>query len=181
MSDGREVRSGRWTAEIEGDFVVFLIGMRVNRWRAVRQWLPVFKAMPPMLRELTADPESGLLGYRLVFAGPRSPMVVQYWRSVEHLQRYAHDPDRTHRPAWLRFFQRSWKAGAVGIWHETYVVPAGSYETVYGNMPPTGLGEVAELAPIDSRTSTAARRLARPARLDPVGVPGHHSLPDWSG
>lgn len=161
---GRDANRGRWTAEIEGDFVVFLIGMRVNRWRAVRQWLPVFTAMPAMLRELSADEDSGLLGYQLLFGGPRSPMVVQYWRSVEDLQRYAHDPDRAHRPAWLRFFQRSWKDGAVGIWHETYVVPAGSYETVYGNMPPVGLG-ASGLAPVGQRTDTAEQRLARPAKV----------------
>lgn len=161
MANGHEVRSGRWTAEVDGDFVVFLIGMRINRWRAVRQWLPVFTAMPKMLRELSADEESGLLGYRLLLGAPRAPMVVQYWRSAEHLQRYAHDPDREHRPAWLRFFQQSWKDGAVGICHETYLVPAGSYETVYGNVPPTGLGAVGDLAPVDSRTNSAARRLAR--------------------
>ena len=31
-----EIRQGRWTAEIEGDFVVFLIGARINRW-----WQPI--------------------------------------------------------------------------------------------------------------------------------------------
>lgn len=159
------VRSGRWTADIDGEFLIFLIGMRVNRWRAVRQWLPVFTAMPGMLRELQAQEDSGLLGYRLLFAGPRAPMVVQYWRSVEHLQRYAHDPGRAHRPAWLAFFRDSWKDGAVGIWHETYVVPAGSYETVYGNMPPTGLGQAGDLVPVERRTSTAARRLANSAEV----------------
>ena len=42
----------RVTAEIEGDFVVFLIGMRINKLWKVRTWLPVFVAMPRMLREL---------------------------------------------------------------------------------------------------------------------------------
>ncbi|MQA85108.1 MAG: DUF4188 domain-containing protein [Streptosporangiales bacterium] len=156
-----QLRKGRWTAEIEGDFVVFLIGMRINRLRSMRQWLPVFKAMPAMLRELSTDPESGLLGYRLMVAGPRSPMLVQYWRSFEHLRRYAGDPDRRHRPAWLAFFKDSWKDGSVGIWHETYVVPAGSYECVYGNMPPMGLGRAGELVSVDKRTATAAQRLGQ--------------------
>lgn len=160
----RDVRRGRWTTEIEGDFVVFLIGMRVNRWRAVRQWLPVFTAMPAMLRELSADEESGLLGYQLLLSGPRSPMVVQYWRSFEHLRRYAADRERGHRSAWLAFYQRSWKDGAVGIWHETYLVPAGSYECVYGNMPPTGLGAAGELVRVGTQKDTAEQRLARPAK-----------------
>ena len=42
--------SGRYTAEIEGDFVVFLIGMRLNRPWKVHQWLPVLTGMQPMLR-----------------------------------------------------------------------------------------------------------------------------------
>ena len=124
-----------------------------------RQWWPVFTAMPKMLRELSQDRNSGLLGYQLSLAGPRSPLVVQYWRSFEHLARYAGDPDQTHRPAWREFFRRSWKGGAVGIWHETYVVAAGSVEGVYGNMPPTGLGRATELVPVRSGGETAAQRL----------------------
>ena len=51
----------RRSAEIEGDFVVLIIGTHVNRWRDVRAWLPVFRAMPRMIRELEAAPELGLL------------------------------------------------------------------------------------------------------------------------
>ena len=39
-------------AEIEGDFVVFIIGMRVNRPWKLHKWVPVFLAMPRMLKEL---------------------------------------------------------------------------------------------------------------------------------
>ena len=28
-----DIRQGRWTAEIDGDFVVFVIGARINSWR----------------------------------------------------------------------------------------------------------------------------------------------------
>lgn len=61
----------RMTAEIEGDFVVFLIGMRINRLRRVSKWLPVFLAMPRMLRELERNLEAGLLGANLYFDTPR--------------------------------------------------------------------------------------------------------------
>ena len=75
----------------------FLIGMTVNKpWR-VDAWLPVFAAMPGMLAELSRDPDSGLLGYRLVLGG-RGPTVVQYWRSVEQLYAYASDTTSRHRP-----------------------------------------------------------------------------------
>ncbi len=41
---------GRMMATIEGDFVVFLIGMRVNYWWKVHKWWPVAMAMPRMPR-----------------------------------------------------------------------------------------------------------------------------------
>jgi hypothetical protein len=49
--------------------------------------------------------------------------------------------------------------GAVGIWHETYVVPAGNTETIYGNMPLLGLGHVQGVVPVGKRGDTAAERL----------------------
>src|SRR5690242_10068087 len=128
------IERGRHTATIDGDFVVFLIGMRINQPRRVRLWLPVLKAMPAMLAELDRHREAGLLGYEraLMFGGPA---VVQYWRSFEHLERYARDADAEHLPAWKRFNQAARDSGAVGIWHETYKVRAGEYETIYGSMP----------------------------------------------
>lgn len=76
--------------------VVFLIGMRVNRWRAVRHWLPVIAAMPRMLKELSRDGESGLLGLRGLGGGPRVHGVVQYWESHEKLLAYASAQGREH-------------------------------------------------------------------------------------
>ena len=46
----------RMTAEIDGEVVVFLIGMRINRMWKIHKWFPVAMAMPRMLRELQADP-----------------------------------------------------------------------------------------------------------------------------
>ena len=51
----------RMAAEMEGEFVVFLIGMRINKPWKLHKWLPVFLAMPKMLKELEAHPESGFL------------------------------------------------------------------------------------------------------------------------
>jgi hypothetical protein len=43
-------------ASIKGDFVVFLIGMRINKPWKVSKWLPVFLAMPRMIKELEKLP-----------------------------------------------------------------------------------------------------------------------------
>ena len=115
------VHPERMTAEIEGDFVVFLIGMRVKKPWKIHKWLPVAFAMPRMLKELAANPESGYLGS---FSG--SKVIVQYRRSFEALEAYARNQDQEHWPAWVAFNKRMAKSrGDVGIWHETYLVRAG--------------------------------------------------------
>jgi len=162
---------GRHSAQLDGDFVVFLIGMRLNRPRKVHQWWPVSAGMSRMLRDLHRHPGKGLLGAHagLLHGGP---MVVQYWRSFEHLDRFARDPAGLHLPAW-RWFNRAVKAsGDVGIWHETYLVRAGAYEAIYGNMPRIGLAGAGDHVTIARRGQSAARRVGVSAG-DEVAVPGY--------
>ena len=150
--------AGRRVAHIDGDFVVFLIGMRINRpWRPDK-WLPVFRAMGPMIEELEADGESGFLGAArgFMFGGPA---LVQYWRSFEHLDRYARRRDARHLPVWREFNQRVRDSGDVGIWHETYGIRAGSYETIYSGMPPFGLGKAGRLVAASGSRETARLRM----------------------
>jgi hypothetical protein len=154
----RRVIERRVTAEIDGDFVVFLIGMRINRFLRPDKWLPVFVAMPRMIRELESRPEAGMLGAEYDLGSPRRPMVVQYWRSFEHLESYARGRDSRHWPAWVAFNERVGSSGDVGIWHETYLVSAGSYDSVYNNMPPLGLGAAGRLVPAAGRKASAAGR-----------------------
>jgi hypothetical protein len=161
----------RVTADVDGDFVVFRIGMRINAFWKVHKWLPVFIAMPRMLRELDADPESGLLGYQ-THLGVRNVMLTQYWRSFEELRTYARDSEGEHLPAWKRFTREIGSGGDVGIWHETFLVREGEYEAVYTNMPPFGLGEVGELIPASGRNETAAGRLGRAEDDGPVDADG---------
>lgn len=129
----------RVCAEIEGDFVVFLIGMRINKLWKVWKWWPVATAMPRMLIELSKNPSLGLLHARTL-AGFPVVTVIQYWRSFEALEAYAKSRDAAHLPAWREFNQAIGSNGDVGIWHETFVVKAGAFESVYNNMPRFGLG-----------------------------------------
>jgi hypothetical protein len=152
-----KIHPGRWRAQIDGDFVVFLIGMRINRPWQLRDWWFVFTAMPKMIKELEAHPEMGFMGaHQGLFYG--GPALVQFWRSFEELERYARNPHAEHLPAWRKFNQRVRDSGTTGIWHETYKVRAGEYESIYGNMPRVGLAGVAEHEPLGS-TSTAAKRI----------------------
>ncbi|MEP7346342.1 MAG: DUF4188 domain-containing protein [Gemmatimonadaceae bacterium] len=135
---------GRMMGKLDGDFVVFLIGMRVNRWWKFHKWVPVATAMPRMIRELQAHPECGCLGTEIYLG-----VIVQYWRSFDHLEEYARSKDKKHFPAWTAFNRnvRS-SSGDVGIWHETYLVHEGEYETVYGSMPRVGLARAGEHLPV---------------------------------
>ena len=160
----------RVTAEIEGDFVVFLIGMRINRFWKPWKWVPVAAAMPRMLKELEQGPDAGFLGYTQYLASPRSSVLVQYWRSFDHLESYARSKDAEHWPAWVAFNKRVGSSGDVGIFHETYLIPAGGYECVYNNVPATGLGAVTKLVPAAGRKATAAGRTGKREEPYPEGA-----------
>ncbi|MEL7110317.1 MAG: DUF4188 domain-containing protein [Pseudomonadota bacterium] len=149
---------GRMTAAIEGDFVIFLIGMRVHKLWKVWKWFPVFSAMPRMLMELGKNSDLGLLHSKTFFS-LRSPYLIQYWRSFEDLHAYSVNRDLEHLPAWRAFNKAIGTDGDVGIWHETYLIKAGQHETVYGNMPAVGLGVAGGLKPADGRNRSAKGRL----------------------
>jgi hypothetical protein len=149
---------GRFTAQIDGPFVVFIIGMRINKLLAFGKWVPVARAMGPMVEELLAHKELGLL-HAQAYAYWRGAALVQYWRSFEHLEKFAREPSLSHLDAWKRFNRAVGADGSVGIWHETYLVEADAYESVYGNMPRFGLAAAGEHLPAVGAKETARRRL----------------------
>jgi hypothetical protein len=146
----------RMAAEIDGDFVVFLIGARPNSKLRMLQALRDLggrRGMKHMLDYLVAHPEKGLLAYEMGF-----PTIVQYWRSFEHLEAFANNSDDPHLDAWRNYWRRVGRSGRTGIWHETYLVRAGEYEAIYGNMPAHGLGKAGRLVPI-AEASRARERI----------------------
>ena len=151
---------GRWTHQHDGEVVVFLIGIRVNKVAKVRAWWPAMAAMVPMIKELVADPSQGLLGYTQHF-NPRGATMVQYWKDLDSLIAYAQGSESAHRPAWTEFNRRARKAGgAVGIWHETLVVPAGRHESLYIDMPTQGLPAALNAVEATGRRQGARGRIA---------------------
>src|SRR4051794_9936487 len=172
---------GYITAEMEGDFVVFLIGMRVNKPWKLHKWIPVAMAMGPMLRELMRRKELGLMHFT-TWIGPRGPILVQYWRSVEQLESFARDARLPHHPAWKRWNRAVGDSGDVGVWHETYLVPAGGFGPLSDTIPPCGRGAAAQppklpRAPRPAAGPGAANGGApEPAAgepAEPVGADGH--------
>ena len=156
-----DIREGRWTAEIDGDFVVFLIGARINsKLQALRAFkdLGGSKGMRAMLDYLTEHPEKGLLGYETA-----GFTVIQYWRSFEHLEAFAKDKEDPHLEAWRNYWKRVGKSGRSGIWHETFWC-----------------------APVSTRRSTATCRREVSARRRSwcrwrkLSAPANGSWPRWA-
>ncbi len=151
---------GRYTAQMEGSFVLFIIGMRINYFWRIHQWLPVAMAMPPLVKALEKDPAKGYL-HGEFFRYKRGAAWVQYWKSFEDLERFARSPEEPHLAAWQMFNRKVSVNGSVGIWHETYRVESGQSESIYNNMPVFGLAKAGRHVPADAAYETARRRSGR--------------------
>jgi hypothetical protein len=146
-------------AEIEGGFRGLSHRRSFSKLHFARRLLDLGgrRGMKDMLDHLVARPEKGLLAYEMGL-----PTIVQYWRSFDHLEAFARGKDDPHLDVWRQYWRRVGKSSRTGIWHETYLVQAGQYEAIYGNMPAHGLGKAGRLVPA-SKTSTARLRVRAPA------------------
>ena len=138
----------RMAAEIDGEYVIYINGMRLNKLRALPKYLRAGFKAAKIFKRLEADPDSGFLGYLPAFMSLRGGAAIQYWRSLEDIKRFAQDPDDLHVPDWQWYNEAVGDNGELGFWAELYVVKDGSFETFYRNMPPIGLGEHGSLVPM---------------------------------
>lgn len=158
-------------ADLSGydEVVVFIVGTRPNSlWRVWKVW-PMYTAMFTMLRYLDAHPETGLLGVRACLTP--WPMLIQYWRSFDDLERFARDRNAPHLEPWRSYNRMARASADVGIWHETYRVRSSDLETIYANMPDIGLGKAVGSVPVRRGRDSAAARMGLRADQDPPGSP----------
>jgi hypothetical protein len=128
----------RVSAEMDREFVVFLIGIRIDRFWKVHRWLPVFRARKRMLEELAAHPESGYLSHN-----ESGGISILYWRTFEQLEYFTRDADKERWPAWAEFQEKLERSrGVLSEWRETYVIKPGQFETVYSGTRALGLNKV---------------------------------------
>jgi hypothetical protein len=142
-------------AEIEGDFVLYIDGFRLDRLRAIHTWFRAGRKIAAMFEELADDPDSGFLGYQPALQGVRGGGSIQFWRSLEDLQLFAHEPNDMHVLAW-KWVNENVRNGEVGFWAEIYLIEDGNYETFYREMPPKGLGSPTRLVPMADQTPASA-------------------------
>lgn len=154
---GNKIYNGRYTAGGSNEsFVVFIIGMRINQLYAFSKWIPVAKAMGPMIRELYENPQSGFLHSEFLFSW-RTITQIQYWKGFDELVAYAHG--NTHSLAWKEYNKKINNNGSVGIFHETYKIEKGASEAIYNNMPKIGLSKALSHKPVSKNTETANKRM----------------------
>ncbi|KAF8850542.1 hypothetical protein BDZ45DRAFT_731496 [Acephala macrosclerotiorum] len=98
-----------------------------------------------MYRDLeTHAEEYGFLGYSDYNANDVTKqgnlLSVMYFRSVEHVQKWAHG--KVHREGWEWWngIQGTGKTDCITIGHEIYSVPAGNWENIYVNSKPYDFG-----------------------------------------
>ena len=177
------INKGRSTADIEGDFFAFIIGARPNPLRLIRNLrdLGGNRGMKHMLDYLAEHGDIGLLGYEQLGIGS----WVQYWRSFDHLEAFAKNKGHPHLEVWRNYFKRVGKSARTGIWHESFLVRAGGYESIYTNMPDVGLAKASNVVAVGDST-TARNRLKttkawRPVGCDPTVSPTAASRPLFVG
>jgi hypothetical protein len=152
-----QVFPGRFTAEVSGPFVVFAIGMRLNRLYAIHKWFKPAIDTFRMVRLLGRKPPKGYLGGQLVYYW-RGIGMLQYWKTFGHLEEFAKDRSLPHADAWGNLLRQTQTDQTFGYWHETYQIEEGRYECIYGSMPKFGLAQAAShVALTESRDSARGR------------------------
>jgi len=152
------IYNGRYTAAMEKGVVVFLVGMRVNRFLAMRKWWPIFVSMKNMIVDLEMHPGKGMVASQTRISW-REIMVVTYWDSYEQLESYGRSKKEMHLGYWKKYNKNIGASGVVGIWHECYAVSPGDYECVYVNMPVTGLARSKDIRFLEAKDRLETSRL----------------------
>lgn len=165
LRNAHPVLRGRWTANIEGSFCVFLIGVILNGHIPNKEMDNMKRAFDDMVKELESDPEKfgylGGHGYSSQNIRVDGAMAVQYWRTQEQLMAYARNGMRKHIPA-MNWSSKVVKASDhIGFWHESFHVEDGAYECIYVNCPQMLLGKASSVIPAVGTRRTARGRLGK--------------------
>lgn len=132
--------------------VVFHVGAQVNHPMGFKApgAAKVGRNFMMLMQELMKNrDEHGVLGIDKwdgsESTNPNNTLSVMYFKDLESLHKFAHGP--LHRKAWDEFDAKTYPH--IGIYHETFEVPMGAFETIYLNCRPTLLG--AASVPVDGK------------------------------
>jgi len=174
---------GKYSAQLPGDdgkfgpkpaakgVTVLLIGAGANH--PLGLFAPGLKELGDyfngMLEELDekAD-EFGFLGSSTWIGNAKTSansfLNVMYFKTPEDLHRYAHS--EKHMKGWTWWSQVHAKYPHLSIFHETFAVPEGAYETIYMHMKPTLMAGTS--VPIKTEQGTEWRSTVVDATKSPL-------------
>ena len=130
--------TGQYSATTENPIVIFLIGIRINNLWGIHKWMPFVFRIFMLRKHLKNNNQTSLLNTKTWFSW-REIMLVQYWDSLESLEKFAHSKLEPHLESWREYNMQIGKNGSLGVWHETYFIDKKHFECIYHNMPRTGL------------------------------------------
>ncbi|CAI5464509.1 unnamed protein product [Closterium sp. Yama58-4] len=163
--NGMDIFQGRMAGKMDGDFCLFLIGARANNpFPLSPAFASVGEVFGQAVRELEQESERfGFLGgdhyVGTDMTRGSQTIAVMYWRSYDDLVNYANDQTLVHGSAWKRMTQLLRDGPGVGVWHESYAISAGQYESIYVNCPAFGLGAAGKLVPAFGPLATSRGRM----------------------
>ena len=160
--DGRTVpvfATEKGTREKPADQGVCAIMLAVRSNSPLGMFAPGFKEVGDYFQTMSAelDKQATALGYmgqsQWLSAGDRGVsseyMSMVYFESSEKLHEYAHGPLHTDAMEWWQRTAKQHKH--IAIMHEVFAAPKNSWEGVYINYHPTGLGAARKEATVDGK------------------------------
>ncbi|KAF1963032.1 hypothetical protein CC80DRAFT_487452 [Byssothecium circinans] len=155
----KDVHYGRWSTHLpqpdgtrpqspsDREVVVFILGFRSSHpgGRFAPGFLDIGKAFVEMWDDAKAhNEEYGYLGktatmYPLETDCNNSMVYISYWKSLDHLYRFANGA--VHQKGFKLFTKLQKTHPHLGLMHELYVAPKGHWETIYVNYKPFALGQ----------------------------------------
>ena len=134
--------------ENPGDAEVCAIMLAARSNHPLGMFAPGFKDLGDRFTSMTKEldmnaTEMGFLGASTwLNSGDRGyaseQMVLIYFKTLHHLHEFAHGPSHTDTMQWWQ--KHSAELKHIGIMHEVFSAPKHSWEGIYVNYHPTGLG-----------------------------------------
>ena len=144
--------------ESTSELCLLRLGFQVRKWTALPYARSLAKAIDRSAAEALAQGAGLFHSERFAF-GLRHFGVLQYWRSFNDLEQWSHRPP--HSEWWRGAVERMRTKADFGIYHETFVVPRTSVETIYLNCEPVGLSAFGMLGEPVGTMTTSRDRLGR--------------------
>jgi hypothetical protein len=148
------------SAEIKEPMCLFLVGMQCRSWKSMWKIPFILIRMRKIYGELLSNKDSGFLWGKFFTSNrPKTTLLLSYWKSSEHIERFISDKKFSHHQATKDYYKRLGQDPNIGIWHETYEINPGQAETLYYGMNPFGASGFLDVHSINRHKDNYMNRL----------------------